>query len=180
MVHPVRKALVAAAVLSAAALALAACGSDGTATTGELFSQVADSPHQYAEDDLASVGFKVGKNYDVEGLTGARAALNGFWRIGNLAVEYEARFYASHAEAVSLGTSFALEASGETAVLARDEAAWPEGTTDRRTVYDWRSPPGPKYWAYVIRSNMILLCEGKNEEQSREHCSALLDAIDAA
>ena len=180
MVHPVRKALVAAVVLSATALASVACGSEETATTGDLFSQVADSTHLYAEDDLVSVGFKVRKNYNVEGLTGARSALNGFWRIGNLAVEYEARFYPSHEEAVSLGTSFALEASGETAVLAQDEAAWPEGTRDRRTVYDWRSPPGPKYGTSVIRSNMILLCEGKNEEQGREHCSALLDAIDAA
>lgn len=175
-----RKALLAVVALSATALVSFACGSDGTATTGDLFSQVADSTHQYTEDDLVAVGFKLRKNYDVEGLTGAKSAINGFWRIGDLAVEYEARFYASHEDAVSLGTSFALEGSGETAVTDSDEALWAEGTRDRRTVFDWRSPPGPKYGTYVIRSNMILLCEGKNEEQGREHCGALLDAIDAA
>ena len=175
-----RKALVAVIVLSAAALASVACGSEGTETSGELFSQVADTNFHYTEDNLVSVDFKVGKKYDVEGLTGARSALHGFWRIGNLSVEYEARFYDSHEEAVSLGTSFAVDGSGETAALGSDEALWPEGTKDRRVVYDWRNPPGPKYGTYVIRSNLILLCEGKDVEQGREHCSALLDAIDAA
>lgn len=179
VVHIERKTLVAVVALSAAVLTSVACGSDGTATTGELFPQVADSPRQYAEGDLVAAGFKLGKSYDVEGLTGALSASNGFWRVGNVSVEYEVRIYDSHEDAVSLGTMFAEEASGETAILIVSEATWPEGTRDRRILFDWRSPPSPKYGTYVIRSNMILLCEGKNADQGREHCSALLDAIEA-
>lgn len=179
VVRPERKTLVAVVALSAAVLTSAACGSDTAATTGDVFPQVVDSPRRYAESDLVAAGFKLGKRYDVEGLTGALSATNGFWRVGNISVEYEVRIYDSHEDAVSLGTSFAEEASGETAILIVSEAAWPEGTRDRRVIFDWRSPPSPKYGTYVIRSNMILLCEGKNADQGREHCSALLDAIEA-
>ena len=162
-----------------ALVSVAACGSDSAAEDTGPIAQVADLPREYAEDDLMGVGFKVGKRYDVEGLTGARSAINGFWRIAGVSVEFEARFYGSHDDAVSLGTRFADEASGETALLVSGKPAWDEGTRDRRVVFDWRSPPTAKYGAYVIRSNMVLLCEGKDPNQGFEHCGTLLAAMEA-
>lgn len=172
-----RKTPLAAFVLAVVVLSIVACGSNETSTTNDLFPQVAETSRQFSENDLIAAGFKVGKNYDVDGLTGARAAVNGFFRINAVSVEFEARFYESHEDAVSLGTSFAEDGSGDTAILVTKNANWQEGTRDRRTIFDYRGVPSAKYGTYVIRSNMVLLCEGKDANQGLEHCRALLEVL---
>ncbi|MCZ6538208.1 MAG: hypothetical protein O6922_00075 [Chloroflexi bacterium] len=110
---------------------------------------------------------------DVEGLTGAVAAYIGFWTPPGLeSLNYEIRVYPSHQAAVEKGTSFAEEASGESAVLNADEATWPVGVRDRRMIVGGgsRGSQNPRYGDYVILSNLVILCEGRTSEHSIERC----------
>jgi hypothetical protein len=65
-------------VFAAATLVmLAACGSSSDSEAGAL-AKITPSETIYALDDLVTVGFKKGKTFDVEGLTGATDAYWGF------------------------------------------------------------------------------------------------------
>ena len=132
-------AIVVGAVVCAA---VAACGSEGaeesegSAVEGAVGSQtqkIRPGDRVYALEDLTSVGFKKGRTYDVEGLTGAVSAYYGFW--GSDPYErddYEVRFYASHEDAVEHGTALAEERIGRDAKLTKDTATWDEGVKDAR------------------------------------------------
>ncbi len=142
------------------------------------------SDRLFTLDDFRATGFKVAKEYNVDGLTAATGAWFGFWRPeGSDAKEYEVRFYSSHEDAVQYGTSFAEEATGEAAVLEREDATWKEGIKDRR--YFFAGPIGshgsgavkPKYGGYAIYGNMVLLCEGANPTHSLERCTSLIGAL---
>ena len=169
-------------------VALLSCGvvDDVPAVEGqeEPVRNVTPSDQLFTLDDFSGIGFKVAKEYDVDGLTAATGAWFGFWRPdGSDAKEYEIRFYASHEDAVQYGTSFAEEATGEAAVLERDEATWKEGIKDRR--YFFAGPIGshgsgavqPKYGGYAIYGNVVLLCEGANPVHSLDRCISLIVAL---
>ncbi len=130
-------------------------------------------------DDLVNLGFKSGKEYDVSTLPGGVEAGLLYWRVDNIAVEYEARFYGSHEDAVSLGTAPAEEGSGEDAIIDVDDAVYKEGIRDRRKVFDYpNSTIRPKYGTYGIYGNMVVLCEGKDVAEAWNRCSALFKALD--
>ena len=129
-------------------------------------------------EDLVALGLKSGKTYDVETLLGGVEARLLFWRVLDKAVEYEARFYESHADAIDFGTAPAEEGSGEDAVLDVDKAAYKEGVKDRRAIFDFRGTIKPKYGAYAIYSNMVLLCEGRDDEEAWDRCTALIEALE--
>ena len=174
--------------LAFAALLLTAlvigCGSDtssnGDAATDSTESQTRsfDRPDILSGNDLVALGLKSGKEYDIETLTGAVEARLLFWRVLNKAVEYEARFYESHAAAIDLGTAPAEEGSGEDAILDSDKAEYTEGIKDRRTIFDFRGTVKPKYGAYAIYANMVVLCEGRDDAEAWDRCSALIQALD--
>jgi hypothetical protein len=183
---PLSRIAIAVSVCVWALLAFGACGTASTATSGPS-QNVIPSDRLFAIEDFATTGFKVAKEYDVKGLTAATGAWFGFWRPdGSAAKEYEIRFYASHADAVALGTSFAEEATGEGANLDEETATWKEGIRDRR--YFFAGPIGShgsgavraKYGGYAIYGNMILLCEGANRGHSLDRCDSLIDAIVSA
>ncbi len=160
------------------------CGSDdgGEAESVEITetdSRVVARDELLAIDDLVGLGMKSGKEYDVETLPGGIEAGLLYWRVNNVAVEYEARFYGSHDDAVTLGTAPAEEGSGEDAIIDEDEAVYKEGIRDRRKVFDYpNSSLGPKYGAYAIYGNMVVLCEGNDDVEGWNRCSALIDALD--
>ena len=167
-----------------------ACGTDpdesSASKSNELLQPVTPSERLFTHEDVDGTGFKTAKEYDVEGLTGATDVLFGFWRPdGSEAKEYEIRFYPSHDVAVESGTAFADEATGDDAILDKDEATWKEGIKDRR--YFFAGPIGThgsggvkaKYGGYVIYGNMIMLCEGANAAHSLDRCGALLAAMGA-
>ena len=171
-----------------ALLASAACGSDTglepSKPSKATFQKVVPSDRTFTFDDFAATGFKKSTTYNVEELTGATAAYFGFWRPeGMHAKEFEVRFYPSHEDAVEHGTAFAEEATGPDAKLFEDEATWKEGLRKRR--YFHAGPVGThgsgavdaKFGGYAIYGNMILLCEGANEEHSLERCASLVSAI---
>lgn len=167
------------------ALTLTGCGSSSDSQAQiDAFSKITPTEKLLNIDNFKAIRFKTSHEYDVEGLTGAISAWNVFWTPpGTVAKEFEMRFYLSHDDAINLGTQFALEASGETALLDEDEATWDEGLRDRRAYFSAPSSHGsgsvqPMYGSYAVYGNMILLCEGANEEQALEHCAAIMSAVD--
>ena len=49
-----------------------------------------------------------------------------FWRVNDVPIQYEARFYESYAAAIELGPEPAEEGSGEDAILDADDAVYKE------------------------------------------------------
>jgi hypothetical protein len=165
---------------------LTACGSDNAASEG--IPRISDPGVILSIDDLVAFGFKNWKTYDVEGLTGAESAYYGFWADDIYdRKDYEVRFFASHADAVELGTAQADERSGENADLDEETTSWPVGMKDMRECSgDKASGPAshgiqnckqPKYWDFSIYANMIVLCAGGNVEGARELCDDLLQNL---
>jgi hypothetical protein len=167
-------------------IALTACGSDdGDAAD---IPRISDPGVILSIDDLTAFGFKKSKTYDVEGLIGAESAYYGFWGLDPYdRKDYEVRFFASHADAVELGTAQADERSGDTAVLEDELSSWPVGMKDMRQCGgDLGSGPAshgiqnckqPKYKDYSIYANMILLCSGGNKEDAQKLCNDLLEQL---
>ena len=160
------------------------CGSDNSGETEsaeitETESRVVARDGLLAIDDLVALGMKSGKEYDVETLPGGVEAGLLYWWVNDIAVEYEARFYDSHDDAVTLGTAPAEEGSGEDAIIDEDEAVYKEGIRDRRKVFKYpNSVLKPKYGAYAIYGNMVVLCEGKDDLEGWNRCSALIETLD--
>ena len=137
----------------------------------------------YSLEDLTAIGFKKDKTFDVEGLTGATSAYNGFWGLDPYdRKDYEARFYPSHSHAVEFGVTFADERTGPDANIKTGETMWEEGAKDARACT--RSAGGDssncrisKYGDYVIYGNMILVCQGRDSATGLEQCAALLKQL---
>lgn len=171
----------AALLVTAYALAVVGCGSSGTdggSDVGDAGStRVVDSQVVVGPEDVLALGLKRGKEYDVETLTGANAAGLFFWRVAGTAVEYELRFYGSHADAMDLGSAPAEEGSGPDAILDVDVAEYKEGIRDRRTIFDYRAAPKPKFGAYGIYGNVVALCQGRDDAEAWSRCQALFDEL---
>jgi hypothetical protein len=164
-------------------LLLTACGSSPESEAAAALAKVTPSETVFTLDDLLDAGFKKGKTFDVEGLTGAVSAYYGFWGVDPYdRKEFEARFYGSHSDAVELGTIFAEERTGPDALIKSGESSWDEGSKEARACT--RSAGGDssncrisKYGDYVIYGNMILICQGRDSSTSLEQCAALLGAL---
>ena len=169
-------------------LALTACGNDsgGASESGDVgFQQVMDIDTTFDPDALSKIGFKESRSYKLDGLPGANAAIFGFWRVSSGdPIDFEVRFYASHADAVDLGTALAEEGSGADAVLDADDATYKEGVKDRRMIVGSgvgggaRSGVGPRYGSYAIYGNIVMLCGGAAGEQALERCEELANALE--
>ena len=164
---------------------LIACGSSdedrgGVTDTSEVESdtRIFNRDVTLSSDDLVGLGLKSGKKYDVSDLPGAVANSVFFWRVNNIPIQYEARFYESHTDATELGPAPAEEGSGEDAILDADDAVYKEGVRDRRTVFDFRGTPRPRYGTYAIYANMVVLCEGRDDAEAWERCTALIEALE--
>ena len=159
-----------------------ACGSnsgDGPHEADQL-QKITASDRIFTAEDFLAIGMKKSKEYDVTGLTGATSAIYGFWKPGGgESVEYEIRFYPSHDEAVSNGTSFADEVTGPDGAVASDDVTWKEGTRDRRTsgftIGGGGGSLAVKYGDYIIHSNVLILCQGRDSAQSLDRCWALIN-----
>ena len=150
----------------------------GTSNINNAESRIFDRPAVLNSGNLVSVGLKSGKKYDVSTLPGGISSGVFFWRIDNVAVQFEARFYESHSQAVELGIAPAEEGSGEDAILDERDAVYKEGVRDRRTVFDFRGTPRPRYGTYAIYANMVLLCEGKDDVTAWNQCSAVIQELE--
>ena len=150
-----------------------------------MFEQVVDNGKIYTSKDFFDSGFQEYKEYNVSKLTGATEAWYGYWGSDEDNVKYyELRFYPDHMTAINEGTSFAKNVTGKDAKLNRKEAMWRVGLSDRRVL---KAPKinlrtgeevAPKYYEYMIYSNLILLCQGWDSEESINNCKNLLDLLD--
>lgn len=180
--------------LAVVAMAAIACGTDdgdgggsGVGSSGKSGFAKIDAPEQMftieqIEADLGLL-FKTSKEYDVTGLEGATGAYYGFFGSDPYnRQEFEIRFYPSHQVALDSGVSFADESTGDDAVILEDVQRWDEGLTQRRQCagnggHAAGKCDNAKYGDYVIRGNMILMCQGKDSADSLENCENLLNAI---
>ena len=164
-----------------------ACSSDDSDETA--IPRIHDPGKNLTITDLQAVGFKKSKTYDVEGLVGADSAYYGFWGPDPYdRKDYEARFFASHSDAIELGTSQADERSGDDAILEEELMSWPVGVKDARECkgdkgsgpvsHGIQSCKSPKYWDYSIYANMILLCSGGDVETAQILCNDLLEMLE--
>ncbi len=169
-----------AAILSVALFAVVACG--GSGDEGSELAQVVASDAVLNVDQFTDVGLKRSKEYDVTELPGADSAFYGFWTPpGGESLDFELRFYPSHEAAVSDGTALAEEVTGPDAAVTEAASTWKVGVSDRRTsgftITGGGGSLAVKYADYMIYGNVILLCQGRDSEQSLERCDQLVKAV---
>ena len=148
----------------------------------QQFPKVTNTGKLLTAEDFLSIGFKQSKEYDVAELPGAISAIYGFWKPdGGESVDYEIRFYTSHDNAVTKGTFFADEVTGPDGAVSDKDVTWKEGTRDRRTSGFTSNGGGGslavKYADYIIHSNIIMLCQGRDKDQSLERCESIINAV---
>ena len=152
------------------------------------FNQVTDDGKVYTSKDFFDAGFKEYKEYNVSKLTGAIEAWYGYWGLDEDSdVYYELRFYPDHSMAVSDGTPFAEDATGEDAKLRRQDTMWRIGLTDRKRTSLGLDRMGThtkvasmriaKYGDYIIFNNVIILCEGEDSNDAFKLCDNLTDIL---
>jgi hypothetical protein len=159
-----------------------ACGSSEPAAPLE---RVIDHEQIFIVDDLRTAGMKASKQYNVTDLPGGVDAWYGFVQTESGPMDIEARFYASHADAVSLGTDLAEEVSGDDAIIEEDEMTWAVGYKDRQRMVSggtadlaaWSGKRGPNYADFVIYGNIVLLCQGDEPDDSVKLCHQLITAL---
>ena len=146
--------------------------------------QISNDNKIYSNEDFILAGFKPSKSYDTTELPGASSVTYGFWKNPNKEpVDYEIRIYPSHDEAVRIGMKYAKERSGDTALLDESKASWKEGLKESRFCSGpTRSGGGvncrlPKYNNFYIYSNSIILCQGRNVEESSINCEFLINSL---
>ena len=154
-----------------------------------VFDQVVDDGKVYTSRDFFDAGFKEYKEYNVSKLTGATEAWYGYWGPDEDSdVYYELRFYPDHSTAVSDGTPFAEDATGEDAVLGRKETMWRVGLAERKASTQVVStnislanasekPRLARYGDYMIFNNVIILCEGEDSKEAFKLCNDLIDLL---
>ena len=114
--------LVAGVILS---LLVAGCGTEGDAGSSDRdepggaaatgLQRVTPSDRIYTIEDLTGAGLKILHQYDVAELPEALDARHLSFKPEGKYLEYEARFYSSHDDAVTHGTEWAEAGAGETA-----------------------------------------------------------------
>ena len=153
-----------------------------------LFEQIVNDGRAYTSKDFFDVGFKEYKEYNVSKLTGATEAWYGYWGENEDSVKYyELRLYPDHSTAISDGTPFAKDATGEDANLGRKDAMWRVGLAERKISGNFHARSGnkkileekvtAKYADYMIFNNVIMLCEGEDSKEAFKLCNDLIDLV---
>ena len=182
-------------LLSLISILLISCGDSSVENT---FEQIFSDGNIQNEEDLKLLGIKKGKKYKVEGLNKANAAIFAFYRKPGEkeAIEYEIRFYNNHEDAVNEGVPMAKERVGPEAKLKKEYATWDEGLKDARQCggagggmsaggsqaggagdHAVGSCSSPKYNEFFVFNNMVILCQGENEIESRRNCQDVIGIL---
>ena len=150
------------------------------------FDQVTDDGKIYSSKDFFDAGFNEYKEYNVSKLTGATEAWYGYWGPDEDSVlYYELRFYPDHSTAISEGTPFADDATGEDAKLNRkDNPMWRVGLAERKMAtckhvcnFHHTYKRLAKYADYVVFNNVIILCQGEDSKEAFKLCNDLIDLL---
>ena len=181
--------------LTVITLIIISCGSSSSDTT---FEQIYSDTNIFSEENLKELGIKRGKKYKVEGLSKANAAIFAFYKKPGEkeAIEYEIRFYDNHDDAVNEGIPMAKERVGPEAKLKKENATWDEGLKDARQCggagggmsaggsqaggagdHAVGSCSSPKYNEFFVFNNLVILCQGENEIESRNNCIDVIEIL---
>ena len=181
--------------LSLISILLISCSDSSAENT---FEQIFSDGNIQNEEDLKLLGIKKGKKYKVEGLNKANAAIFAFYRKPGEkeAIEYEIRFYNNHEDAVNEGVPMAKERVGPEAKLKKEYATWDEGLKDARQCggagggmsaggsqaggagdHAVGSCSSPKYNEFFVFNNLVILCQGENEIESRRNCQDVIGIL---
>ena len=153
-----------------------ACGSSNE-SHGSTFLKI--NPDQAIRDlnSFDGARFKLAKEYDISELPMASAAYMGYFTPPDSEpIQYELRIYPDHTSAVEKGLEYVAEVTGPEALLRSTDVRWDQGTKDRRGGGFHRGGLTPLYGDYVIVGNVIMLCEGRDSDQSLSRCESLLFA----
>ena len=145
----------------------------------QIISKISNNQITYSINDFLEIGFKKTKEYNVDELPFADSAFWGFWK-NNLdgPKEFEIRFYPTHQILIENGINFADEVIGKEAKLTKKHATWKEGIKDRRWGgFYLDGSIDPKYYGFIVYSNFIIFCEGREQEQSITRCSEIIKKI---
>jgi len=170
----------------------------GDSSSEVEFVQIFSDSNIHSEEDLKNLGIKKGKKYKVEGLNKANAAIFAFYKKPGEkeAIEYEIRFYDNHNDAVDAGVPMAKERVGPNAKLKKEYATWDEGLKDARQCggagggmsaggsqaggagdHAVGSCSSPKYNEFFVFNNLVILCQGENEIESRKNCIDVIEIL---
>ena len=157
--------------------------------------QIFPSGTDYTIDFLKGFGVKMSRQYDVEDLPNSLDAWKVLWGSDpNNKHDYEVRFYPSHDLAISSGKSFAKEATASEIELSDVESerkdeflshqSWKEGASDR-----WRgrrlptftgsvvNATGPMYLNWIIVGNIVIICDGIDDQEALSRCNEMKTAL---
>ncbi len=174
---------------------LLSCGSQQDQLPGANIEKISSPDKNLTIDDITAVGFKKNKTYKVNDLPEAKSAYYGFLKIPKekITIDYELRFYENQEKANSIGVEWVTERIGKDAILTKGDATWKEGVKDARTcggdsghgkgyslVVASSTCNLAKYFDYFVYGNMIILCQGKDVEQSANNCRLILSKLEPA
>lgn len=182
------------AAIALVTLLLVGCGTDdganpsGQGEPGQVaaatgIQKVTPSDRIYTIEDMTAAGMKTLHHYDVAELPEALDAWHLSFKPEGNYLEYEARFYSSHDDAVTHGTAWAEAAAGETAIVVGEGVLWEEGSTHRRKCSRAAETPhsgcaySSRYGDFITLGNMIILCEGPNSEEAMTACKPVYDRL---
>ena len=169
------------------------CGSQQDDLPGANIEKISNPDKNLVLEDITALGFKKNKTYKVNDLPDAKSAYYGFLKIPKekITIDYELRFYENQEKAKSIGVEWVTERIGKDAVLTKGDATWKEGVKDARTcggdsghgkgyslVVASSTCNLAKYFDYFIYGNMIILCQGKDVEQSVNNCRLILSKLE--
>ena len=180
-------------ILSTFILILLSCSSKSEDLPGANIEKISNAEKNLSLDDITSLGFKKNKTYKVKDLPEAKSAFYGFLKIPKTkeSIDYELRFYENQEKALSIGVKWVEERIGKDAILTKGDATWKEGVKDARTcggdsghgagyslVVASSTCNLAKYFDYFVYGNMIILCQGKDIEQSVNNCRLILSKLE--
>ena len=169
------------------------CSSASDELPGANIEKISNPDVNLELEDITSLGFKKNKTYKVKDLPEAKSAYYGFLKIPKTkeSIDYELRFYENQEKALSIGVDWVEERIGKDAILTKGDATWKEGVQDARTcggdsghgagyslVVASSTCNLAKYFDYFVYGNMIILCQGKDIEQSVNNCRFILSKLE--
>ena len=146
----------------------------------EPIEKITDSGIIFSIQEIKEMGFEKNHEYKVDDLPGAVSAYFGFIKNkidpDDQKIDYEVRFYANHADAVSMGTEYVENATGEDGCISKDCALWEEGLKHRIRMSDLGTLH-PKYMSYIVYNNFILMCPGYDEGEALSKCTSIINKL---
>ena len=148
--------------------------------------KITEADKNYTIEDFKEIKFKQATQYDTRDLPGAISAYYGFIKNDQgKPNDYEIRFYESHISAVENGKKYAENITGENGCIKKQCSFFLENLKHRQKISEPSNVAGgagngipiPKYQAYVIYGNFILLCPGYNENEALKSCTIIVKSL---